>query len=161
MGYSLLVRHPLLASLDIHLAQPVRIRGAYIVQTKTYSDIRDTAATYNEHLSKLHVQIRDLTAEHHLIIDEKDSAIAKLRREVDGLKTQNTAISCDLAAESDSRKSAAVCAKNLTIQHDIKDKEIVKLENEVTELESKLVEEKVKSTADKGAKEKLLSMTKK
>jgi ribosomal protein L29 len=109
----------------------------------------------------LHVQIRDLTAEHHLIIDEKDTAIAELRREVDGLKTQNTALSCDLAAESDNRKSAVVCAENLTRQHDIKDKKIVKLEDEVTELESKLVQEKVKSTADKGGKEKLLSMTKK
>jgi hypothetical protein len=94
-------------------------------------------------------------------LDQKDAAIAQLKREVDGLKTQNTVLSRGLAVESDNLKLAVECAENLTIQHDIKDKEIVKLGNEVTELESKLVQEKVKSTADKGAKEKLLSMTKK
>ncbi|KAI4666631.1 uncharacterized protein J4E79_002670 [Alternaria viburni] len=147
MGYSLLVRQPSLTSL------------ADITQNKTFLDIRTTAAVYNGHLSKMRDQIQDLTAEHTIVFAQKDAAIVELKREVDEVRTQNTELLCDLHQESNNRKLAVVCAENLTRQNDIKGREVITLNSRVAELENELAQEKAKHIADKGANEKLRSIT--
>ncbi|KAI4940788.1 hypothetical protein J4E91_011232 [Alternaria rosae] len=98
-------------------------------------------------------QIRDLTAENTMIFAGKDAAIAELKHEVHELRIQNKGLSCSLKEETNNRKLAVVCAENLTRQYDIQGKEVVTLNDRVTELEGELAGEKAKNVADKGANE--------
>ncbi|KAI4957025.1 hypothetical protein J4E86_005497 [Alternaria arbusti] len=92
---------------------------------------------------------------------QKDAAIVEQKREVGDLRTQNTELSCGLHEEINNRKLAVVCAENLTRQNDIQVKKVMTLSSRVTELENELAQEKDKHIADKGANEKLRSITEK
>lgn len=161
MGCSLLVQQLSLTSLYVYSAQPAPTNRADVTQNKTFLDIRATAAVYNGHLSKMRDQIHDLTAEHTMVFAQKDAAIVELKREVGELRTQNTEFSCGFHEESNNRKLAVACAENLTRQNDIQGKKVMTLSSRVTELENELAQEKAKHIADKGANEKLRSITEK
>jgi len=161
MGCSLLVRQPSHTSLYVYVAQTAPINRADVTQNRIFLDIRATAAVYNGHLSKMRDQIHDLTAEHTMVFAQKDAAIVELKREVDEPRTQNTELSCGFHEEINNRKLAVVCAENLTRQNDIQGKKVMTLTSRVTELEKELAQEKAKHIADKGANEKLRSITEK
>jgi len=96
-----------------------------------------------------------------MVFAQKDAAIVELKREVGDLGTQNTELLCGLHEESNHRKLAVVRAENLTRQNDIQGKEVITLNSRVTELENELAQEKAKHIADKGANEKLRTITEK
>ncbi|KAI4926463.1 hypothetical protein J4E85_006756 [Alternaria conjuncta] len=97
----------------------------------------------------MQVQMKELAIEHSRLFEEKDATIADLELEVHELKSQNKDLSCSLNKEANTRK-VAVAGKN-----------VMKLSSRVAELGNELAQEKAKHTADKGANEKLRSITEK
>jgi len=143
----------------LHDQSPSKV--AHDVQNKTYSDIRATAAVYSGHISKMQVQMKKLAVEHSKLFEEKDATIADLELGVYELKSQNKDLSCSLNKEANTRKVAVAGIETLTKQHEIQGKKVMTLSRRVAELGNELAQEKAKHTADKGANEKLRSITEK
>ncbi|KAI4626725.1 hypothetical protein J4E83_003877 [Alternaria metachromatica] len=151
-GSSLALRHGVQSTRPTAIAHELN---------KTFADIRATAVLYDEHLSKMQVQIRTLATERTGILYDKDAAITGLKREVHELQAQKTALSRNLLEESSNMKLAVACGEDLAKQLGVQGKEVVTLKDRVTELESELAKEKAKYIAERGANEKLRSISEK
>jgi len=109
----------------------------------------------------MQVQIRTLATERTGILYDKDAAITGLKREVHELQAQKTALSRNLLEESSNMKLAVACGEDLAKQLGVQGKEVVTLQDRVTELESELAKEKAKYIAERGPNEKLRSISEK
>ncbi|KAI4702286.1 hypothetical protein J4E81_002649 [Alternaria sp. BMP 2799] len=151
-GSSLALRHGVQSTRPTAIAHELN---------KTFADIRATAVLYDEHLSKMQVQIRTLATERTGILYDKDAAITGLKREVHELQVQKTVLSRNLLEESSNMNLAVACGEDLAKQLGVQGKEVVTLKDRVTELESELAKEKAKYIAERGVNEKLRSINEK